>query len=267
MGGAPKRLADRRDRYRGREPKQERYHRLLQRWKVLHLPLAVILGAAIAIHVADVARSDGEGLRRARPTGSRTRSSARTVTPTSSDEWMLAMHAIAQTNPTVIAQTELALQKYPDFKAVCTNCHAPIGNQIAHSDTFPLPGEDGGDAVLGDGVTCWTCHALPNAPTEIEGAEDDFPVNRAGARSYGSCSRRRSTATSPLPVPDHQVDVGFMTDPIATYQLCGACHNVKVDLGSPPDGFSVNGDDVTEGTDEDIDGTGSWTRTTCSSST
>jgi len=48
------RLAERRDRYRGREPKQERYHRILQRWKVLHLPLAVILGAAIAIHVADV---------------------------------------------------------------------------------------------------------------------------------------------------------------------------------------------------------------------
>ena len=37
------RLAERRDRYRGREPKQERYHRVLQRWKVLHLPLAVIL--------------------------------------------------------------------------------------------------------------------------------------------------------------------------------------------------------------------------------
>ncbi len=49
-----KRLADRRDRYRGREPKQERYHHLLQRWKLLHLPLAVILGAAIAIHVLDV---------------------------------------------------------------------------------------------------------------------------------------------------------------------------------------------------------------------
>ena len=52
------------------------------------------------------------------------------------------MHSIAQTNPTV-AQTALALQKYPDFGAVCTNCHAPIGMQIAPSDTFPLPGEDG----------------------------------------------------------------------------------------------------------------------------
>ena len=47
-----------------------------------------------------------------------------------------------------------------------------------------------------------------------------------------------------------------MTDEIATYQLCGACHNVKVDLASPPDGFSVNGDSVTEGTNEDIDRNG-----------
>ena len=250
-----KRLAQRRDRYRGREPKQERYHRILQRWKVLHLPLAVILGAAVAIHVADVlglkekvSASEAHGF----PDSAQCANCHTDIV----NQWKLAMHAIAQTNPTVIAQTELALQKYPDFKAVCTNCHAPIGNQIAHSDTFPLPGEDGGDAILGDGVTCWTCHALPNAPTEIEGAKDDFPVNRAGARSYGSVFAPPIDGDFPLPVPDHQVDVGFMTDPIATYQLCGACHNVKVDLGSPPDGFSVNGDDVTEGTNEDTDRNG-----------
>jgi multisubunit Na+/H+ antiporter MnhB subunit len=249
------RLAERRDRYRGREPKQERYHRILQRWKVLHLPLAVILGAAIAIHVADVL-----GLKE-KVSASEAHQFPDSVQCANChtdivDEWKLAMHAIAQTNPTVIAQTKLALQKYPDFEAVCTNCHAPIGNQIAHSDTFPLPGEDGGDAILGDGVTCWTCHALPNAPTEIEGAKDDFPVNRAGARSYGFVFAPPINGDFPLPVPNHQVDVGFMTDDIATYQLCGACHNVKVDLASPPDGFSVNGDDVTEGTNEDIDRNG-----------
>ena len=99
----------------------------------------MILGAAIAIHVADVL-----GLKE------KVSASEAHEFPDSAqcanchtdivDEWKLAMHAIAQTNPTVIAQTELALQKYPDFEAVCTNCHAPIGNQIAHSDTFPLPG-------------------------------------------------------------------------------------------------------------------------------
>jgi Cytochrome c554 and c-prime len=250
-----KNLAERRDRYRGREPKQERYHRVLQRWKVLHFPLAVILGAAIAIHVSDVlgltdkvSASETHDF----PDSGQCADCHTDIV----DEWKLAMHSIAQTNPTVIAQTALALQRFPAFERVCTNCHAPIGNQIAPSDTFPLPGEDGGDAILSDGVTCWTCHALPNAPTEGEGGLDDFPVNRAGARSYGFVFAPPIDGDFPLPVPNHQVDVGFMTEDRTTYQLCGACHNVKVDLAVPPDGFSINGDDLTEGSDEDVDENG-----------
>ena len=249
-----KRLAERRDRYRGREPKQERYHRILQRWKVLHLPLAVILGAAIAIHVADVlGLSEKVSASEAHefPDSAQCADCHTDIV----NEWKLAMHAIAQTNPTVVAQTALALQQYPDFRQVCTNCHAPIGTQLAPSDTFPLPGQEGGDAILGDGITCWTCHALPNTPTEIEGARKDFPVNRAGARSYGSVFAPPIHGDFPLPVPNHQVDVGFMTDPVQTYQLCGACHNVKVDLASPPDGFSVIGDKITTSND-DPDGDG-----------
>jgi len=256
-----KRLADRRDRYRGREPKQEHYQRLLQRWKVIHLPLAVILGAAIAIHVADVL-----GL------SDKVSASETDAFPDSAqcadchsdivDQWKTAMHAIAQKNPTVVAQTALALQKYPDFKRVCTNCHAPIGTQITNQDpaseVFPLPGEDGGAAVLGDGVNCWTCHALPNAPTEIQGAFDDFPVDRAGSRSFGLVFAPPLDG-NPLPVPNHQVAVGFMTGPDVppeqgTYQLCGACHNVKVDIDG--NGLSILGDDQTAGSFEDTDENG-----------
>ena len=248
-----KRLAERRQRYGKREPKQERYHKLLQRWKVLHLPLAVILGAAIAIHVGDVL-----GLKdkvAASETDAFPDSAACAECHTDIvDEWRLAMHSIAQTNPTVVAQTALALQEYPEFGQVCTNCHSPIGTQIAPSTTYPLPGEEGGAQILSDGVTCWTCHALPGQPSEIEGAAADFPVNRAGARSFGFVFAPPIQGEFPLPVPDHQVDVGFMTDEIATYQLCGACHNVKVDLGG--DGFSVLGDDISEGSLEDQDGDG-----------
>lgn len=250
-----KRLAERRERYRGREPRQERYHRILQRWKVAHLPLAVILGAAIAIHVSDVLGFTDEvvaGEAHDFPDSGQCADCHTDIV----DEWKLAMHSIAQTNPTVIAQTALALREYPEFGQVCTNCHAPIGTQIAPGTTFPLQGQDGGDAILADGVTCWTCHALPQAPAEGQGGLDGFPVNRAGARSYGFVFA--PPVRSPLPVPNHQVDVGFMTneDEFATYQLCGACHNVKVDLAVPPDGFSVNGDDVTEGSNEDTDENG-----------
>jgi hypothetical protein len=50
----------------------------------------------------------------------------------------------------------------------------------------------------------------------------------------------------PLPVPDHQVDVGFMGSRLGTFELCGACHNVKVDLAGSQDGFSPFGDDVSD---------------------
>src|SRR5262245_25270492 len=248
-----KRLADRRERYRGREPRQERYQKLLQRSKVIHLPLAVILGPAMAVHVADVL-----GLT------DKVSASEASAFPDSAqcagchsdivDQWKTAMHSIAQTNITVVVQTALALDHYPQFGRACTNCHAPIGTQIAPSDTFPLPGE-GGDAILSDGVNCWTCHSMPHAPEELQGKEDNFPVSRAGARSFGFVYAPPINGDFPLPVPDHQVAVGFMTDEIQTYQLCGACHNVKVDLASPPDGFSLAGDDITT-SDDDPDGDG-----------
>lgn len=247
-----KRLADRRDRYRGREPKQERYHRWLQGWKALHLPLAVILGAAIAIHVADVLGLTNKVF-----------ANEADAFPSSAQcagchgdifrEWTLAIHSSAQLTPTTVAQIALALEEQPEFGQVCTNCHAPLGTQLAPNATFPLPGE-GDTAVLSEGVTCWTCHALPEAPAEIRGAEANFPVNRAGTRSFGTVFSPPLEGGFPLPVGDHQVDVGFMTGGTDTYQLCGACHNVKVDLGN--DGFSVLGDDITVGSGEDLDGNG-----------
>jgi hypothetical protein len=237
-------LAERRDRYRGREPKQERYHRFLQGWKLLHLPLAAILGAAIVFHLFDVFgvtkkvfASEADAF----PDSGQCADCHSDIVR----EWMLAIHSSAQLTPTTVAQTALALEQDPQIGQVCTNCHAPIGVQIAPSATFPLPGE-GGDAVLSDGVTCWTCHAIPEAPGEIQGAAPGFPVNRAGARSFGAVFNPPLGEEPPLPVGDHQVDVGFMGDELGTFELCGACHNVKVDMAQPADGFSVFGDDVTD---------------------
>jgi hypothetical protein len=247
------RLAERRDRYQGREPRQERYHRILQGWKVLHLPLAIVLGAAIAIHVADVLGLTNRVLAD-EAAGFPDSAQCADCHSDIVREWELAIHSSAQTTPTTVAQVALALQEDPNIGQVCTNCHAPIGTQIAPSATFPLPGEEGGPEVLSEGVTCWTCHALPEKPTEIRAAAADLPVNRAGDKDFGFVFNPPLEGDFPLPVGDHQVDVGFFTDEIQTYQLCGACHNVKVDLDA--NGFSPLGDDVSEGSGEDQDGDG-----------
>jgi hypothetical protein len=245
-------LAERLERYRARAPKQERYHRVLQGWKVLHLPLAVLLGAAIAIHVADVL-----GLTH------RVLADEAAAFPDSAQcaechseivrEWRTAIHAAAQLTPTTVAQTTLALQQNPELGQVCTNCHAPIGTRISPSTVFPLPGQEGGPPILSEGVTCWTCHALPEKPTEIRGGADDFPVDRAGGRDFGTVFNPPLAGEPPLPVPDHQVAVGFFTGEVQTYQLCGACHNVKVDIDG--NGLSPFGD-ASDGSGRDEDGDG-----------
>lgn len=246
-------LAERNVRYRGREPKQERYHRILQGWKVLHLPLAVALGAAIAIHVGDVL---GIGDRVFADEADAFPDSAQCADCHSETvrEWMLAVHSVAQTSPTTVAQTALALQQDPAIEQICTNCHAPIGVQLAPSDTFPLPGEGHGAAILEEGVTCWTCHTVAQEPGEGRGAFEGFPVGRAGARDFGTVFGPPLANPPALPVPDHQVETGFMDGGLNTYQLCGACHNVKVDLEG--NGFAPKGDAETEGSGIDANGDG-----------
>ncbi len=239
-----KALAERRDRYRGREPKQERYHKLLQRWKVAHLPLAVILGVVVAIHIFDVL---GVTKKVFANEADEFPSSAQCADCHSEivREWSTAVHSVAQTSATTVAQTALALKEDPAIGQICTNCHAPIGTILEPSDTFPLPGEDGGAEVLSEGVTCWTCHTVSEIPGEGRGAGDLFPVARAGTRSFGTVFNPPMPGDPPLPVPEHQVDVGFFSDPVeGTYQLCGACHNVKVDLDG--DGFSPVVDELGE---------------------
>ncbi len=245
-------LAERLERYKGREPKQERYHRMLQGWKLLHLPLAVALGAAIAIHVADVLGIDNKVFAeeaQAFPDSGQCADCHSDIVR----EWNLAVHSVAQTSPTTVAQTALALQIDPNIGALCTNCHAPIGMQITPNDTFPLPGE-GGAPVVSEGITCWTCHSVSEIPGELRGGQDDFPVGRAGDRDFGTVFGPPLGGDPPLPVPDHQTAQGFMTNELNTFQLCGSCHNVKADIEG--DGFSPFGDEEADesGNDEDGDG-------------
>jgi hypothetical protein len=248
-----KRLADRRDRYEGREPKQERYQRLLQRWKVIHLPLAVILGAAIAIHVADVL-----GL------SDKVSASEADAFPDSGQcagchsdivrEWKLAVHSVAQTSPLTVAQTALALKQDQNIGPICTNCHAPIGTKVAPSDTFPLPGGSDGAQILSEGVSCWACHSVGNEPTEVQGAREDFPLGRAGTRSFGTVFNPELTGDPPLPVPDHQAATGFMTSQEQTFHLCGACHDVKVDINGDGELSKFKGSEGDISSDSNGDG-------------
>jgi hypothetical protein len=248
-------LAERLERYARREVQQNRYARFLQGWKRLHIPLAVLLIALVGIHIWETLNVthtlSGSELLGLPPAAACADCHAEIV-----QEWNLAMHSQAQTAPVVIAQTNLALEKFPEFGRACNNCHAPIGTFLTGTSTLPIDEEkvlsiQPNGAVVDDGVTCVVCHTLADAPTERRGMDDNFPVVQGGANQFAEMFGPPLRESPSLPSTRHAYNVGFMTDSVAASQLCGACHNVKVDI----DGDGVTADpESEEGNKQDTDG-------------
>src|SRR5215208_6369129 len=130
-------LAVRLERYTQRQVQQNRYARFLQGWQRLHIPLAILLIGLVGVHVWETLHVtnaiSGSELRGLPPAAACAECHAEIV-----KEWNLAMHSQAQSAPIVIAQTNLALEKFPGFERACNNCHAPIGTAITGTSTLPI---------------------------------------------------------------------------------------------------------------------------------
>lgn len=248
-------LAARLERYARREAQQNRYARFLQGWQRLHIPLAILLMVLVGVHVWEtlhIANAlSGSELRGLPPATACADCHAEIV-----KEWNLAMHSQAQNGPVVISQTNLALEKFPAFERACNNCHAPIGTGITDTPTLPIDVQNvlrthPNGAVIDDGVTCVVCHTLAAAPKERRGMEDGFPVVQGSANQFGEMFGPRLGNLPSLPSTRHASNVGFMTDSVAASQLCGACHNVKVDINGNNEVTAFPG---SEGDQRDTDG-------------
>ena len=248
-------LADRLERYARREVQQNRYARFLQGWKRLHIPLAVLLIALVGVHIWEtlhvtnaISGSELRGL----PSATACADCHAEIV----QEWKLAMHSQAQNAPIIIAQTNLALEKFPEFDRACNNCHAPIGTAITDTPTLPIDLENvlrvhPNGAVIDDGVTCVVCHTLANAPPELRGIDPDFPVVQGNANQFAEMFGPALGDLPSLPSTRHTSNVGFMIDSVAASQLCGACHNVKVDIDGDDQVTAFPG---SEGNQRDTDG-------------
>jgi hypothetical protein len=251
------RLADRLESYARREIRQKAYARFLQGWKQLHLPLAVALVTLIGVHVWDALRVtnrlSGRELSGLPPATACASCHSEIVA-----EWQLGMHAQAQTGPIVIAQTNLALERFPEFGRACNNCHSPIGTALTDTSTLPLDEKNvlrslPNGAVVDDGITCVVCHTLAQAPPELRGTFDDFPVAQGGANRFADMFGPPLGDLPALPNPRHNTGIGFMTDSVSASQVCGACHNVKVDIDGDGQLSAFPGSD---GDDQDTDSDG-----------
>ena len=131
---------------------------------------------------------------------------------------------------------------------VCITCHSPVGATfVANGDAlFPLgdantagvkakgtAADGGGSVVQTDGVGCETCHGTNKPPVELQAAFGPLNDQKPSLGGFGTVFAPLFENPNPLPQRIHDIgngDDNFWNDPIRVSQLCGACHNVKVDL-------------------------------------
>jgi hypothetical protein len=127
----------------------------------------------------------------------------------------------------------------------------PVGGSFTEDPFALLPfGEgdsevDGNEAVVADGIGCVVCHTIEVAPAELQGAAalvGGAMDGEVSGGTYGDVYGPIFEDPNPLPVRIHGIetpgedDEGLWRDDIETSQLCGACHNVKLDIDG--DGLS-----------------------------
>src|SRR5262249_12030842 len=119
---------------------------------------------------------------------------------------------------------------------------------------------DGGVAVSGgnaavnsDGIGCISCHTQEAPPAELAGF-GPLPVAKQAANNYGIQYGPLFTDPDPVPIPKHGMNSGsddWWSTTVGSSELCGACHNVKVDMNG--NGLSPVSNDTND-TTTDSDG-------------
>lgn len=218
-----------------REKRQAGYRRLLQGWRILHVPLSLAFLALIPVHVLwalDVPA-------RAVPLGAvdgvhfggfESASACEPCHRNVVEQWRTSMHAHAMTSPVMIAQANqvarstLERASSPDPAKICVNCHGPIGAALTEQSTLPLSGSlriSADDAFLNEGISCAVCHQWQGEPRTGGAGLSDFKHGLVPGREYfGPIATpvgnafHRSSASPLFANPD---------------QLCRNCHAVTYD--------------------------------------
>ncbi|HEY6081172.1 MAG TPA: multiheme c-type cytochrome [Polyangiaceae bacterium] len=230
-----------------RARKQDRYRRVLQGGRILHVPLSLLFLLLLPLHVlwaldlpaklVPPGAVMGSTLGGFHPSGACVGCHERAV-----KEWRSSMHAHALTSPVMIAQGNLALRETlantssPDPQNVCVNCHGPIATALAGSPKLPFAAQGAlaEPALLEEGVTCSVCHQWQGEPVTAGGGLTAFQRGLMPGRTFfgpyadavGNAYHR--SEASPL-----------FKEPS---RLCQNCHSVQYDRNG--DGKIERGTDL-----------------------
>lgn len=272
-------LSDNVDKHFPRTGGQRPHIRHYKLWRAIHPPLTIALFLVLAFHVWDVFGTSDKVFGDEKDQFA----SAQECAACHSDvvrEWASSSMAHAQTSTITEAQLPITLtenrqladdiggiqeDRFEAASKSCINCHAQVGARFAENidALFPLDGErtegdgqegravsGGGDAVQSDGVGCIVCHSQGSAPPELA-AVGELEIPSGSSADFGDQYGPLLEDPGPLPVRVHGMGAGdddMWDDTVQVSQMCGACHNVKVDMDD--DGTS-DFEDAEEGLEDD----------------
>lgn len=224
---------------------------ILQRWRLLHVPVGLLVWLLLPLHI--VAAMGWVGRTAPSVAGQFQPASACADCHAGiAAQWSESMHAHALDGPLMVVQTNVAVRETLGEAAdVCVRCHGPVGAELSGSATLPLAEVAGFDT--NEGVGCVACHQLaPSGPAS--GALTPWPDGQHRSRyeldgtagfasfmeGYAFDWTYRSTNSAPVGNSFH----ASTSHPVFTEpgELCASCHNVTVDKNG--DGRAMKGEDL-----------------------
>jgi hypothetical protein len=249
------RLADSRRRGLARKQLKASTTRLLQAWRIAHIPLALALPVALTAHLIGALDLPAKAF----PPGSAPAQALASVHASTDcaschrvivDQWKTSMHAHADRSPVTIAQNnqlvlaELGRLKSPDPRHLCVNCHGPLGVAIAGQSRLPLTRAGYDDALLNEGIGCSTCHQYEGPSSPGSAGLSKFQEGFRPGAVY------RGQIDDPVGNAFHQSAPSEIVKRDGA--LCANCHSVEYDVDG--DGKFVKGLDlVLQTTTEEFD--------------
>lgn len=226
----------------------------LQRWRMLHVPLSLLMVPLLVIHVIGgpevIARSSEVG---AVPVGAlagfESHEDCAACHASIVEQWKHSMHHHAMSSPVMIAQNNQFVRSLPkdtppEVVRVCINCHGPVGTALAEGPFLPLERELYDQDFLMEGIGCTTCHQHTKGRKAGSAGLDEWQeALTIGRRYFGPFS-------DPAPNAYHRSERISLYD--RPEDLCLGCHTVNYDKNG--DGKIEKGIDlVLQTTDEEYE--------------